>query len=426
MRTTALTAAFLLTGTLAHPATAIAQTPRAMTLAELVAAAEQRNPSIVAAQQAVTAAEARVLLARAGRGPIVTASGTTGTSGASTTTTSPQGFSTAVSITTSYVLYDSGQIAHAVRQAEANLKAVRIALEATRQDVALAVAVAYVGILRAERTVRLREQVVVQNQELVRLAEGQFRAGVVPRADVVRAQAGLAAADGELIAARNGVDQAKASLNTAVGQPPVTQVAVAPAPTVPRLTVAQAGLPAFSEERPEVRRAQAEIEAAEAAIALAQAGGGVRVTLDGRVTQSFAPSELATWSVTSTVSLPVSDAGRVGALVAEATANLAAARARIEGTRLTVQQQSLAAFLNVLDARARIDSARAGLAFAQESLRLAQGRYAAGAGPFLEVIDAQTALVQADVTLARAEFDELAAVLALRHALGRSVVDGAI
>lgn len=430
MRTLALVAAAWLGGTLVHPTVALAQapsaqTPPALTLAQLITTAEQRNPAIAAARQAVIAADARIALARSGLGPSVTASGSPGTSGSSTPTAT-QGFTTSASIGATYVLYDSGQIASAVRQAEANARATRLALEATRQDVALSVAAAYVGILRAERDVRVREQVVVQNQELVRLAEGQFRAGVVPRADVVRAQAGLAAAEGELLAARNGVDQSRAQLNTAVGQAPVTLVAVAPPPPVPRVTLAAAALAALTDERPEVRRAMAEIEAAEAGVAVAQASNGLRVTLDGRASQGIIGSSGTTWSVTSTVSLPVSDAGRANAQVVEATANLEAARARIETTRLSVQQQSVQALLNVFSARGRIESARAGVAFAQESFRLAQGRFAAGAGPFLEVIDAQTALAQAELTLARAEFDELAAVLALRHALGRSVVDGPV
>ncbi|MBI3998558.1 MAG: TolC family protein [Armatimonadetes bacterium] len=426
MRTTVPLLVLVLLAHLVLPATAAAQVPRPLSLADLAAAADQRNPQITAARQAVVAAEARVLLARAGRGPTVTVSVGPGVSGG-TSSTAVQGLSTSATISTSYVLYDSGQIAHAVRQAEANLKAARMALEATRQDVALAVAVPYVNILRAERNVQLRQQIVVQNQELLRLAEGQFRAGVVARADVVRAQAGLAAAEGELIAARNAVDQTKAALNAAVGQPAATPIAAAPPPAPPRLTLAAAALVGLVDERPEVKRVLAEIEAAEAALALAQAGGGIRVTLDGRASQSYNPTtQPNSWSISSTVSYPVSDAGRVAASVAEATANLAAAKARIETTRLSVQQQSLQAFLSILDGRARIESARAGLAFAQESLRLAQGRYAAGAGPFLEVIDAQTALVQAEVALARAEFDELAGALALRHALGRSVVDGAI
>ena len=425
MRTLALTAAVVLAGTLVRPTAALAQAPPSLTLAQLITTAEQRNPAIAAARQAVVAADARIALARSGIGPSVTASGSTGTSGTSTGV-GTQGFTSSASIGATYVLYDSGQIAHAVRQAEANARAARLSLEATRQDTALSVATNYVGVLRAERDVRVREQVVVQNRELVRLAEGQFRAGVVARADVVRAQAGLAAAEGELLAARNTVDQNRAQLNVAVGQGAATPVAVAEAPPAPRLTLAAGALPALVDERPEVRRAIADIEAAEAGLAVAQTSNGLRVTLDGRVSQGITGSSGTTWSVTSTVSLPVSDAGRNNAQVTEATANLEAARARIETARLNVQQQSLQALLNILSAVGRIASARAGLTFAQESFRLAQGRFAAGAGPFLEVIDAQTALVQAEVTLARAEFDELAAVLSLRYALGRSLVDGAI
>lgn len=425
MRYLALPIAFVLLSLSCGPAAAQTPPARPATLAELIAAADQRNPSIAAARQAIAVAEARVALARAGRGPTVTASGTAATAGGGTSTTTPP-FSSSTSISATYLLYDSGQIGHAVRQAEANLKAARLALEAARQDVANGVAQAYVNLLRAERTVGLREQVMAQSRESLRLAEGQFRAGVVPRSDVVRAQAGLAAAEGELLVARNAVDQAKASLNVVLGQAPPSPVAVAPAPAVPALTIAPAGLPALTEERPEVRRALAEIEAAEAALALARASGGLRMTLDGRGTHAFAPSTQTTYSIGTTISFPLSDAGRVDAQVAEATATLASVRERIQTTRLTLQQQSFVAYLAILDARARIASARAGLAFAQESLRLAQGRYAAGAGPFLEVVDAQTALVAAEVTLARAEFDELAGVLSLRYALGRSVVDGAI
>lgn len=435
MRNAALVMVCALLGTLARPLVAEAQapatqapatpTPPGLTLAQLIVAAEQRNPAIVAARQSVLAADARIALARSGLGPSVTASGSTGTSG-TVTGLSSQGYTTSATIGASYVVYDSGQTAIAIRQAEANARGARLTLEATRQDVALSVATNYVGVLRAERNVLLRQQLVAQNQELLRLAEGQFRAGVVPRADVVRAQAGLAAAEGELIAARNLVDVSKAQLNVAVGQPAVTLIAVAPPPPVPRLTLAAAQLTGFVDERAEVKRAMAEIESAALGLSLAQVANGLRVTLNGSASQAITGSGGTAWAITSTVSLPVSDAGRNTAQVAEATANLEAARARIETARLAVQQQSLQALLNLIDARARIESARAGLIFAQESLRLAQGRYAAGAGSFLEVIDAQTALSNAEQTLARAEYDEVAAVLSLRHALGRSVIEGAI
>lgn len=425
MRYTALILALLLIVALWYPSAADAQTPRLMTLAELVTSADQRNPTVVAARQVVTAAEAAVALAKSGRGPTFTASGSTGTAGGGTSTSTPS-FSASVSIGASYVLYDSGQIAYAVKQAEANVQSAKFALEAARQDVSLTVATGYINVLTAQRNVTVREQVVAQNQELLRLAEGQFRAGAVARADVVSAQANLATAEGDLIAARNAVDQSKASLNAAIGQAAAMPVAVAPAPTVPALTLTLASLVTFVDERPEVRKAMADILAAAAALQLAQAGGGLRLTLNGAVTRAQAPTEQTTYSVGATASIPVSDAGRTDASVAQASANLEAVKARIETARLNAQQQSVQAFFNVQNARARIVSTRAALEFALESLRLAQGRYAAGAGTLIEVTTAQTTLLQAQVNLAAAESDQLAGVINLRYALGRSVVDGAL
>jgi outer membrane protein TolC len=421
MRTCALFVTMLVAIAAAGPSAA--QAPRPMTLAEVVAAAVERNPAVLAASQAVRVAEANVALARAGRGPTVSASG--GASQAGGTATSA-GFSSSVGVSASYLVYDSHQTALAVRQAEANLRAARLALDAARQDVAQTAALAYVAVLRADRAVVQREQAVVQGRELLRLAEGQFAAGVVPRADVVRAQATLAAAEGELIAARNAADQSRAQLNAALGHPPLAPIAVAAAPSVPPVTVSAAALVELVEQRPDVRRAQADLEAAELGLALAQAGHGLRVSLVGSVSQGLSPNTNTTYSVGGTVSLPLADAGRVQAQVEAATANVAAARARLASARLAAQQQAVAALLAVGSARARITSARAGLAFAQESLRLAQGRYSAGAGAILEVVDAQTALVAAEVTLASAEFDAVAGVIALRYALGRSVADGAI
>jgi outer membrane protein TolC len=203
MRMHGLIVAIVLAMVLADVPSACAQTSSAMRLADLVAQAERRNPQVAAAQQAVVAADARVLLVRAGRGPVITVSAAPGVSGGTSSQT----------------------------------------------------------------------------------------------------------AEGEGIAARNAVDQTKAALDVAVGLTPTSPIAVAAPPPIPRLTVSAPQLAARIEQRPEVRRAQAD---------------------------------------------------------------------------------------------------------------------AAGAGTLLEVTGALTSLVQAGVTMARAEFDELAAVVSLRYALGRPVVEGAI
>lgn len=438
MRVLALVVALTLLGAAAEPAAAQTQTPQqqspqrqpqqargaqAAALAELVAIADERSPALAVARQAVAAAEAAVALARAGWGITVTARGSAATGGGTTTAAST---SSSASLVASYTLYDSGQTAYTVQQAGATLRSARAALEAARQDVALAVGQAYLGVLRAERTAVVQQQQVARNQELVRIAQGQFEAGVVARSDVVRAQAGMAAAQSDLIAAENALGQARASLGVAIGVGPAEAVAVAPPPPVPTVTVTQADLSRLVEQRSELRKALADVEAADAAIRLAQASGGLKVALEGAATQALSPSTYTAYSIGASVSLPVSDAGRTSAAVAQATANLLAARARVESARLSALQDGIVALLNLSSAQARVESARAALAFAEESLRLARGRYAAGAAPIFEVTETQTTMVQAEVALASAEFDRLAAVLQLRRALGRSVVDGAV
>ncbi len=426
-RIPALVITLVLCASAVGPAVAQAQAPPApgaYSLAELVAAVEERSPTLAVARQAVAAAEAAVAVARAGLGVTLTARGSAQAAGGSAATTTT--YSSSASLVASYTLYDSGQTAYAVAQAEANLKAARAALDTTRQDTALTVGQAYVAVLRAERTVVLQQQQVVRNQELVRIAQGQFDAGVVARSDVVRAQAGLAAAQSDLISAQNSLDQARASLAVAIGSSATTPVAAAQPTPVPSVTVTQADLARLVEQRPELRKALADAEAAEAAVRVAQAGGGLKVTIDGSVSQTLSPSTQTTYLIGAGVSFPVSDAGRASAAVAQATANLQAARARIESARLTTVQDGVAALLALSSAQARLESARAGLAFAEESLRLARARYEAGAAPIFEVTDAQTTLLAAEVALTGAQFDQLAGVLQLRRAIGRSVVDGAI
>jgi outer membrane protein len=419
----ALIGAILMIGSPAARAVA-QQAQRPLTLADLVAAADQRNPSVIEQRRIVEAAEAAVKIEKAGLGITVTAQGSAGFSGNATAASSS--FTSSTGVVASYTVYDSGLTAYTLRRAEASLTAARATLDQVRQDTALAVAQAYVTVLRTQRAVDQNQQVVAQYQALLNLAEGQFRAGVVARSDVAQAQANLAAAESDLIAARNDVDVAAAALNVALGREPATPIAVAPAPAPPRVTIAQADISRVAEQRPEVRRDQATIDAATAAVSIAQAGGGLQVALSGSVGQTFSPYGQTTYSVSGTVSFPLADGGRTSANVAQAQANLAAAKAGLESSRLLVQKQAVTALFNITTARARIASATAALAYAQASLLLAQGRYAAGVGRLLEVVDAQTTLVRAQVALDRAQFDELEGVIALRYALGRSVVDGEI
>ena len=63
-------------------------------------------------------------------------------------------------------------------------------------------------------------------------------------------------------------------------------------------------------------------------------------------------------------------------------------------------------------------SEKAREAFA-ENLRLATGRYEAGAADIIEMIDAQVQMTTAETNLVRARFDQATALASLYRALGR-------
>ena len=73
---------------------------------------------------------------------------------------------------------------------------------------------------------------------------------------------------------------------------------------------------------------------------------------------------------------------------------------------------------NLRGARARLENATRQVALAQEVFRIAQVRQAAGAGTYVETVDAQTTLTTARNNLVRARYDVLTAYSQLQRAVG--------
>jgi outer membrane protein TolC len=105
--------------------------------------------------------------------------------------------------------------------------------------------------------------------------------------------------------------------------------------------------------------------------------------------------------------------------IAEARAQLAAARAQLRQTELAVQLEMKQALLNLDEARARLETTARAAAQAEESLHIAQQRYAEGLTLLAQVLDAETARTRARQRRVAAEADALIARAALDKALGR-------
>lgn len=407
-----------------------AQAPQALTLDAAMASAVDRHPSVVAAARAVQAAEARLAQARAGTAPQVAVTGRTSVGTLGVTTGTPTGGEASashnVAVGATLPLYDGGVTAVQVVQAQASLDAARASLAAARQDAALTAAGAYFQVLQAQRTVEVRQAAVETAQAQVRQAEAFFRAGTAAQADVIRARAAAASAEAELVAARGQVETTVASLRSSMAVPldQPLEISDPAAPAAVAVSAAEASNEAVR-QRPEVQRAEADVRSAEAALRLARirAGLQVAVTANGSVQVTPDPGQ-AGWSVSATVSHPLLDGGRARAGVAEASASLEAAGARREATLLQVRTQAYQAAVGIASASARAEATRVSAEASAEALRVTEGRYRAGVGTLVEVLDTQSDAAQARVATVQALYDLHLAVVNLQHAVGRALVAG--
>jgi len=428
MRTVALILIMPVCLVLITPRAVEAQVPQPVTLEAAMASALERHPTVIAAERSLQAAEARLVQARAemalqvgvtGRASVGTLSSTTGTPTGGDPTTSHN-----VSVGASLPLYDGGTRALQIAQAQASLEAARASLAAARQDVVLAAAQAYFTVLRAQRTVEVREAAARTAQAQVEQAEAFFRAGTAAQADVIRARAAAASAQAELVAARGQVETTLASLRSAMAIPLDRPVSVTdPAvPALPTIAAAEASTEAVR-QRPEVARAEADLRSADAALRLARLAAGLQVSISANTSVQVTPAPgQAGWSVSATVSHPLVDAGRAKAAVAEAAANLEAASARRDATILQVQTQAYQAVVGLGAASARVEATRVSAEASQEALRVTEGRYRAGVGTLVEVLSAQADAAEARVAAVQALYDLHQAVVNLQYARGRALM----
>ena len=112
------------------------------------------------------------------------------------------------------------------------------------------------------------------------------------------------------------------------------------------------------------------------------------------------------------------DSGAGAARLRQAEAELQAIQSVRAALELSVTAEVSQAYLSLKSAEQRVAVAEAQLTNAREARRLAEGRYRAGLGVFLDVMDAQTAVDSAAVNRVNALSARDQSRVALAHAVG--------
>lgn len=198
-------------------------------------------------------------------------------------------------------------------------------------------------------------------------------------------------------------------------------------PAAPELS----SLSALVRRRPDVRVAERQLAAQGALVGVARAEYLPKLSVVGSVgfnagaTDLFGKKESSRYAIGPVVSWPAFDLGRVRARVDVARAEAEESRARLAQTLLSAQAEAESAVAAYDRARARVVFLRQAATASERGAELARLRFDNGAADFLEVLDAQRTLLDAQDRLAQGDTDAATAYLALYKALGGAWSGGA-
>ncbi|MEA3192203.1 MAG: hypothetical protein QOD26_536 [Betaproteobacteria bacterium] len=317
-----------------------------------------------------------------------------------------------------------GKVRRSIEAGDASWQASTADLEAAKLSARAALAQAYFSLRAADSTRKLLEDTVAAYQKSLQLTENRYKAGVVPRLDVVQAEVQLKSTQAQLMDI--GVERAQFehAIALLVGEPPAN-FALPPAPLSLAMPSMPVGLPStLLERRPDIAAAERSVAAANARIGVAKAAMFPSLTLSG--TTGFrsgsladlfsAPSRL--WSLGAAAALPIFDAGLRRSQTDQAMAVY-------DEEVATYRQTVLAAFQEVEDnlAALRILEQEAALqdevvTAARRAVELTTNQYQAGVVSYLNVITAQATLLANERTAAGILSRRLTASVALVRALG--------
>jgi NodT family efflux transporter outer membrane factor (OMF) lipoprotein len=279
--------------------------------------------------------------------------------------------------------------------------------------------------LRAQDSLKqVLDSTVVAYQETLDLTQSQYRAGLASDEAVAQAEAQLRAAqaqDTDLGVLRAQYEHAIAVL---IGQPAAT-FSLAPRTLESKPPAIPVGFPSeLLERRPDIAATERAMAQANAQIGIAKAAYYPNVTLSASggfgntsISDWFTwPSRF--WSVGPSLAETIFDAGLRRATVQQYQANYEQTVANYRQTVLTAFQQVEDNLASLRILSQTIDQQDAAVDAAARSLREAEVRYKAGVDPYLNVIVAQTALLNDQQTAINLRMQQMVASVQLIKALG--------
>jgi len=403
-------------------------------LQELIRSALDANTDVRLAAARVLQAEAQLGITRANQLPDVSATASAGrqrtptrtATGSGTLGTTAAAFSNAsLGANVSYIVDFWGQYRQATQAARATLLATRAAQTNVVITIISTVAQAYFQLRALDAQLEVTQRTLATLQESQRLTDVLFRGGIRSELDVRQAEGAVEVAQANVPVLQREIAIQENFLSQLAGRVPgdVRRGSAIGDQVVP--PEVPAGVPShLLQRRPDVLQAEQQLIAAYAnvGVARAQLFPQLALTASGGV-QSTALADLlsgptAVYSLLANLAAPLYAGGRLRANVRLAQAQREEALISYEAAVLQALRDASNGLVSYQRTREELSAEQALIATNQRAFELSTLRYRGGVGTFLEVLDTERQLFNAELSAAQTQGAVLIALAQLYQALG--------
>ncbi|MDV3238833.1 MAG: TolC family outer membrane protein [Gammaproteobacteria bacterium] len=410
---------------------------QADSLYEIYQLAQERDPTLRAAAAARDAALEVKPQSRAGLLPVIGLSGDVSRNSYDDRAALPGVANPTYSTNQSYSLSLTQPVFRwdrwvALEQADSLVAQAQAQYGAAEQELMVRTAERYFAVLGAQDALRLAGKEKESIGRQLEQAQQRFEVGLSAITDVQEAQARYDTAVATEIRARNQLDSAREQLREIIGEQrenldPVRDTdfrLVTPEPQQQQSWVDTA-----LQQNPNLAAARAGSEAARQQIQIARSGH--YPTVDANASYSYLDSnfggirelERNDGTIGLQLAVPLYQGGAVNSRTREARFRFDEARERLDVTQRAIERQTRDAYRGVVTGISEVRAAEQARTSSTTALEAAQTGFEVGTRTIVDVLDAQRALTQAELTLYLARYNYLLNTLRLKQAAGTLAPD---
>lgn len=319
-----------------------------------------------------------------------------------------------ISFNVSKVLYSGGKLKNLIELAKAEQTIALSELETSKQELVYKVTEAYYRVLQAEGLKRVSEQALTQIKAHLETSQSLLAEGMIAPIDLNRINSQLSHLEHNLIRAENSYLLTVYNLNSIMGIELETAIQLQNDLTYEPCDITlEEALETAGKYRPEIEQINQRRIMMEGMVDIAKGNRLPQVVMNME-------SGLTGWKVAIVGEVSILDGGVNKSKIKQAELNLAQIEQGEQQTLQFIELEVRSLYLKMKEAEKLVKITEQGIKDSEESFRIAQIKYNEGVSANIEVIDAQSALIEAETNHLNALYDFNTSRAALVKAIGLS------